>query len=225
MDKKYVLALFGVLVLGSGIAMAISAAGSATEVAQTRWNDATTTANVTIEGGNISNTDVSGVSLTERWASFWGDVSGSINLTDGTDFVYSWTWAATDGGEVCLSQDASFPFTTGAVTTAAAIDTAFGFAAGADQAADTYTDASIGVTLAETGLLTSTGTTLLDQSSFDNVAISDGTAAAEGDFAFCTDIDSAGTNYAGGAAHYEIMVPTTDSAGATETYFFFVELN
>lgn len=224
MENRFVLALLGVLVLGSGVAMAISAATSVNEIAQTRWNDSTSAASVVIEGGNISNTDVNGTSLTERWASFWGNVTGNIQLTDGTNFVYQWTWNGSSGGVVCLSQNNAFPFADTEVTTAAEIDTAFGFTGGADRAADTYTDATYPLTIADAAPVTSTGATLMDLSSFDNIAIGDGVETAEDDFAFCTDIDDLGTNYANVPAQYEIMVPTTDTAGATETYYFYVEL-
>jgi len=224
MNKYHV--LIGIMLL-SGIAFAMTGATVGSEVERGRWAG-NAAQSVATEGGNISGVNVTGTMLTEKWASFYGNVTGTIVLTDsaGTNNVYSWSWTAADGGEVCLSQDSSFPWASAETTTRAEIDTAFGFTSGADQAADTYTDASCSITINEVaGATSSTGTSLMGSSSFSNCILGDGTEAAEADFAFCTDIDNAGTNWNNEAANYEVMVPTTQTAGATETYYFFVELN
>ncbi len=225
MNFKSILALFGVMLFGAGLVMAISGATVGTEVERGRWAGLTAT-NVTTEGGNISGVDVTGATLTDRWASFYGNVSGNIRLTDsaGTNNVFAWTWTPASGGEVCLSQDGSFPWASSEATTRAAIDTAFGFTAGSDQAADTYTDTSQTITFNGISTITTTGTALQGTSTFVNRVVGDGTEAAEGDFAFCSEIE-AGTNYNGESANYEVMVPTTDTAGATDSYYFFAELN
>ncbi|MFH0885427.1 MAG: hypothetical protein V1861_06995 [Candidatus Micrarchaeota archaeon] len=205
--------------------MAISGATVGSEVERGRWAGLTVTS-VDTEGGNISGVNITGATLTDRWASYYGDVSGDIRLTDsaGTNNVYAWSWSPSSGGEVCLSQDGSFPWASAEAALRADIDTAFGFGAGSDQAADTYTDASQTIDLAGLSTITTTGTALQGSSSFVNRAVGDGTEAAEGDFAFCSEIE-AGTNYNSESANYEVMVPTSDSAGATETYYFFAELN
>jgi hypothetical protein len=226
MNIKMILALFGVMLFGAGTVMAMSNATTGTEDNLARWNGLTTAGAVSTEGGNISGVNVTGLTLTDRWASFFGNVTGAIQLTDsaGTNDVYNWSWNATDG-EVCLSQDQNFPWASAALTTGATIDTVWVFATGADKAVDTYTDATYPIDLSGLATITSTGTVLKGSSSFDNVAIGDATQAAEGDFAFCTDIDNAGTNYNNAPANYEIMVPTSDGAGTPETYYFFAELN
>jgi hypothetical protein len=223
--KKFILTLsFAVAMASIVFALTEASVGSATE--RGRWTGAAAGSDST-EGGNITGINVSGDMLTEKWAAYYGNVTGSVMLTDsaGTNNVYSWSWAPADGGEVCLSQDNNFPWASAEAAVRADVDTAFGFTAGdADSAANTYTDASCPLTINEVaGAITSTGTTLL--SGFDNCVLGDGIEAAEGDFAFCTEINDAGTNWNSEAANYEIMVPTTETAGATETYYFYVELN
>lgn len=222
MNFKNILALFGVVLFGAGLVMAISGASViGSEVERGRWAGLTAGSAAT-EGGNISGVNINGTTLTDRWASYYGNVSGDILLTDsaGTNNVYVWAWTPADGGEVCLSDASGFAWSSAAVTTAAAVDTDMGFASGADQAADTYTDASVSITFNGLATITSTGTALMGSSSFDNVAVTDST-----NFAYCTDIDTAGTNYNGESANYEVMVPTPDGASGPITYYFFAELN
>jgi hypothetical protein len=221
MNNKWIYALFGVLLLG-GVSFAISGA-TVTEVGdEARWNG-NTTGSVVTEGGNITSANVSSDTLTDRWASFYGNVTGAIILTDlaGTNNVYSWTWNASDGGEVCLSESDAFDFTSAVAGDGAAIDTAMGWGSGSDLGDLTYTGAGGSITFAGvTAITTADSVTLEGSSSFTDVVVSDTT-----NLAFCTDIDNSGTNYNGNAAQYEVMVPTNDSVGVTTTYYFYMELN
>jgi len=222
MNPKWIYAIFGIVLL-SGMAFAISGATVDPEVERGKWAG-NTSGSVTTEGGNVSGVNVSAGTSTEKWASFYGDVVGSIVLADSAaTSVYSWTWATTEGGEVCVTQDQNYVWTNAETTTAALVDTAFGFAAAdADSAANTLDDACT-VDLNEAPSVASVGATLL--SSYTTCAVGDGTESAEDDFAFCTDINGTGVNYEGVSADYELMVPTSDADAETETYYFFIELN
>lgn len=221
MNNKWIYALFGVLMLG-GVVFAISGATVGTEVERGRWTG-NTSGSVTTEGGNVSGVNVSSASLTDRWASFYGNVTGSIVLTDSaaTNNVYSWTWNTSDGGEVCLSDASGFDFTSAVAGDGAAIDTAYSWTTGSDLGDLTYTGAAGAITFSGvTAITTADSVALEGSSSFDDVVVTDTT-----NLAYCTDIDNAGTNYNGEAAQYEVMVPTSDAVDATTTYYFFVELN
>ncbi len=225
MNNKWIYALFGVLVMG-GVVFAISGATVGTETERGRWSG-NTSGSIVTEGGNVSGVNVTAGTLTSKWASFYGNVTGSIVLADSAATnVYSWTWAAADGGEVCLSTDQSFDFASLAGSgTGANVDSTWSFTTtDADSATNTLTE-SCTVALDDAASVTSnTGVTL--DSGFQTCSVTDtASPAAEGDFAFCVDIDSAGTNYNGEAADFEVMVPTSDGSSDTETYYFFVELN
>ncbi len=225
MNWKWIYAIFGFVVLSSVI-FAMSGATVSGAVERGRWAGLTA-GSYTTEGGNITGINVSTSMLTDRWASFYGNVTGGIRLTDssGVNDVYAWTWSATSGGEVCLSQNQTFPWASATSATAAGVDTAWGFTGAADSAANTYVDSNCSLTINEVaGAISSTGTYLQGSSSFENCVLDDG-GAGEANYAFCTNISSSGTNWNGEAANYEIMVPTTPGAGQTETYYFFVELN
>jgi len=219
MNFKNILALFGVVLFGAGLVTAISGATVGTEVEVARWTGLTA-GSVGTEGGNISGVNVTGATLTDRWAAYFGDVTGNIRLTDsaGTNNVYAWTWTAANGGEVCLSTDASFAFASAVAADGTDIDTAMAWGASADDGVTTYTGDDGSITFNGVTAITTADKVVLDGSSFTDVVVSDGA-----DLAYCTNINSAGTNYNGAAANYEIMVPTA-LTGVT-TYNFFAELN
>jgi hypothetical protein len=225
--RKNLLALLSVMIIGASLVLAISGA-TPTQVSQTRWGgDAA--ANHTTEGGNISSVNVSGTVLTDKWAAYSGNVSGRITLDDNGAgaAVFNWTWTPSTGGEVCVSTNSSFGFNAATTATAAGIDTAWGFTAGdADSAANTYTTTcGTALTFAQSSVAgTTAAADIMGLSTFLSCAVDD-TGAAEANYAFCTQIQSAGINYNNQSAHYELMVPTTAGASATETYFFYLELD
>ncbi|MBU0532201.1 hypothetical protein KKE38_01475 [Candidatus Micrarchaeota archaeon] len=224
MNPKWIYAIFGIVLL-SGMAFAISGATVGTEVERGKWAG-NTSGSVTTEGGNVSGVNVSAGVSTEKWASFYGDVVGSIVLADtSANQVYSWTWATTDGGEVCVTTDSAFDWASTQAAAGADIDTAFGFtAADADSGTSTTTSACT-VDLDDVAAAVTTVGVVLD-STFQTCYVSDiASPAVENDLAFCVDINGAGTNYNSEAADYEVMVPTGNGPTDTETYYFFVELN
>jgi len=230
MNIKMILALFGVMLFGAGIVLAISGA-TPTQIAQTRWNGSTP-GNVTIEGGNISNTNINGTTLTDRWAAFFGNVSGTIILGDNdTTKVYTWSWAAANGGEVCLSTAGAYDFSKSNKTNAldvAVIDAAaFGLGVAVDNATNTFTSTNCDLVFNNVNAsLTSSTANVTTTGGFNTCLLKNtATPTVTGDFAFCTKINNSGQDYKLGSSQYQIMVPTTPTVGATETYFFYMELN
>jgi hypothetical protein len=235
MNFKSILALFGVMLFGAGIVMAISAGtgASPTEVTNTRWAG-NASGSLTTEGGNITNADISGTTLTDRWAAFWGTISGTINLTDGTYNVYTWAWTPANGGIVCLSTNSSTSFesvTAGGAPAVAAVDTRFqlGPSTVADTAAKTFTTTSCTLPFSDGNITSAANVT--DVAGWDTCLVTDGATAAETDFAFCQVIKNSGSSFTGASANYEVMVPTTPGGTTTpgtedtETYFFYMQLN
>ena len=217
MNKAYM--LLGILLLGS-LAFAIEGASVSTEDERGKWLNASA-GNATTEGGNVSGVDISGSYSTEKWAAFFGSVSTGIVLADsaGTQ-VYNWTYSA-ESGEVCLSTDANFAWSSANTTTATEVDSAFGFAGTDADSANITLDQTCTVDLLQATVSGTPAVTLL--SNYQTCVIEDATSPTKNDLAFCVDIAS-GTNYNSESVDYEIMVPTNDTAGATETYYFFVEL-
>ena len=227
MKLKNLFAFIGVMLFGAGLVLAISGA-TPTEVSQTRWaGDAASSQ--TTEGGNISVVNVSGTALTDKWAAYSGNISGRITLDDNGAgaAVFNWTWTPATGGEVCVSTNSAFPFASATTATAGGVDTAWTFSTtDADSATNTYTaTCGTALTFAQSTVAgTTAAADLMGSSSFLSCAVDDG-GAAETNYAFCTQIQSAGTNYNNATVNYELMVPTTAGASATETYFFYLELD
>ncbi len=225
---KNMLAIIGILLVGAGIVMAISGA-STTLVSDTRWTGYAA-GNDTTQGGNISALNIAATALTSKWASYYGNVSGTIVLGNGSNNVYSWTWAQGTGGEVCVSTNNSFDFAAAVTATGANINTAWGFTANdADSGNNTYRSSNCNLNFTQAAVTNTGNVSLQGSSNFNSCVIRSGVIAAgtTGLVAFCTTIQpsATGLNYLGVPANYEILVATNNTAGATETYFFYAELS
>ena len=223
MKFKTVLALIGVMLFGAGIVLAISGA-TATQVGnQSRWTGGSS-GSITTEGGNISATNVASTSLTDRWAAFFGNVSGSIVLGNDTVYVYQWTYDPTAGGEVCLSTNSALNFAgTLAAAVPATLDTDFGLGTAADDAANTFQGSAGAMNFATSSV--SGLPTVATTGGFDTAAFTSGGTGAKSNYAFCTAINSAGKNYKNNDAQYQVIVPTTPGSATTESYYFYMEFN
>ncbi len=216
--KKQILAL---LLLGS-LAFAIQPAEGWNVVSTGKYTP-TGSANVTTEGGNVTNLDLAGNISTEKWAGYWGNVTGEIVLTPGTSLFYSWVWDSGNGGEVCaVAAPSGFDWSTLATPVAANIDAAFGFLTGdTDDTGNTLgnpcTVTVAGQTPSGIGDLTGVG-------GFETCAISDG-GTAKANYAFCVNITQGGSLFNSATGDYELLAPTNETAGATETHYFWLELD
>jgi len=227
--NKILFVFLGLLLLGSGLVMAISNA-SVSGTPLDRWGGNANAGSITTEGGNITSANVAANTLTDRWAGFFGNVTGNIYLTDNsgntTNYLFMWT-ASSPTGYVCVSENNNFPFGSATNATAAGIDGAWSFGAATDNATNTFTTSTCDITFYNPYVeITDTATAKnATNSAFETCAIDDGTSSpAETDFAFCTAINQSGKNYLNQSADYELIVPTTVGS-ATETYYFYAELN
>lgn len=220
MNFKNILALFGVVLFGAGFVMAISGA-TPTLVSDSRWSGATAGSDTT-EGGNISAVNVTGTALTDKWAAYWGNVTGSIVLGDNTNQLFTWTWTPGTGGEVCLSTASAFDFSGASTATGSDVDTAWSFTGTDADSGDNTFGGSCNLAFAG-GSVTGTEMINHEDSTYNTCVVDDGAGATESDYAFCSNIGTANA-YNGIGANYEVMVPTTSGAN-TETYYFYVELD
>jgi len=227
--NKTLFVFLGLLLLGSGLVMAISNASVSDVTRLTRWGGDATAGSIATEGGNITSANVAANTLTDRWAGFFGNVTGNIYLTDAsggtTGYLFMWT-ANSPTGYVCVSENNNFPFGSAENTTAVDINGAWSFGAATDNATNTFTTSTCDITFYNpyksiTGTANAKNAT---NSAFETCAIDHTTASAETDFAFCTAINQSGKNYLNDSADYELIVPTT-VGNATETYYFYAELN
>lgn len=234
--NKAILVFLGVLLLGSGLVMAIRGA-TVTKVADlVRWTAVGSPGNTTTEGGNITMLNLNASSLTDRWAGFYGNLTGELYLTDNasgtTAYLFKWANALpTDTGEVCVSTGSAFNFLAAVAGTAADVDTLWGFGGVPDNATLTFTGTCNDFVFDEQGV-TVTGAPAANHSNggastFATCAINDGSAAAKANLAFCVQTKAAGTTYNSETANYELMVPTPFASGSAgfQQYFFYAEVN
>jgi len=208
------------MLFGAGIVLAISGA-AVTAGTQSRWSG-NTSGNVTTEGGNITQVTISAATLTDRWAAFWGNVSGTIVLGNTTKSVYNWTVTTPSGGDVCVSTNGTMTFTTLSAATATGINTAFALGSAADNATNTFTNATCNISFVQGPVNNTANTTTTG--GFNTCAITSG-GTAKDNYAFCTALNSTGQNYVGQTVQYQLIVPTNNSVNATETYFFYLEIS
>ncbi len=103
-------ALFAVLLVPSALA---EPTGANVTIGPSERGTATTAETVDTEGGNVTEVNVSGTSITGRWAGFWGTVEGGIALTDAADNAFfEWTVSNVTGAVVYAASAAVTDFST-----------------------------------------------------------------------------------------------------------------
>lgn len=197
---------------------------SATEESSTN-PDPTASGTITTQGGEISNVTLVADSFTERWAGFYGNVTGTISLGSaeaGTADLYKWDWTVADEGEVIASTSNSITWADLVNGAAAEVDAAnaWNFDSGSDKAADTFVDDTGSFTI---GDATAAAAPLaLTEGGYNTGIIKDATTVTgKGDLLFVVSINTGGTTFNGETHDFEMIVPT----GATENYYFYVELS
>jgi len=203
---------------------AIQPASSWNLISSSKYNQ-TVQANHTTEGGNVTNLDLGGNVSTERWAGYWGNVTGEIILSPATSIFYRWPWDSSLGGEVCAVAAASgFDWSGVQAVTAAAVNTVWNFGAATDNASNTFTSAACSLDVA--GASVTTVGNLTGVGGFETCAVADvGAPAGKDDLAFCTNVSYGGSLFNGQDGDYELLVPTNETAGTFETYYFWIELD
>ncbi len=181
----------------------------------------TTAGSLDAEGGNVTELNITATVSTERWQGYYGNVSGQLQLGDGTDVFYD--FSAATALAVFASTSNSFDFSLLNNVTAAAVDTAWSYNSGNDQAADIFTSYTANVSNVSTPptvqLTTGAGNTV-----WNSTALSNGTTVDKTHFAFGVNVSSSANAvcFNGDTCDYELMVPA-DGLG-TDTYYFYVEI-
>jgi len=182
-------------------------------------------ANVTTEGGNVTQLNLSSNISTEKWAGFWGNVSGRIVLSPGTGMFYTWTWDSSRGGEVCaIAAPSGFDWSGLQSVTAAVINSIWNFGSATDNATNTLTS-TCNVDIAGIPVSNTAGN-VTGGNYFKTCAVADqASPSTKADIAFCVNITQGGNLFNGQTGDYQLLVATNETAGTTETYYFWLELD
>ena len=185
-------------------------------------------ANVTTEGGNVTQLDLDSNISTAKWAGYWGNVTGEIVLApNNTAMFYNWIWDSSDGGEVCaIAAPSGFDWSSVQAAVGSAVDTAWFFNDWDTDSGTNTLDDDCSVQVAGTYIpvtnCTTTGSNILDTALVADTA---GPAFAKYDLAFCVNITNDTVLFNGVIGDYELLTATNETAGATETHYFWLELN
>jgi hypothetical protein len=196
------------------------------------FSDASTVS-VDVQAGNVTELNISGTAITNHWAGFFGEISGTMTLetSDGNVF-YNWSGLSDVSGEVFASTDNTVTWsgigcaTAGEIT---AIETALGIAAtDADTIGLTYSSIAhpafdVGVVTGITGC-NSTNTYVnngvKDPTTFYQILLTD----TNGDAVYTTLINETTQGFDGNNHDFQLLVGESDAAGVTPLYFY-IELN
>ncbi|MBD3398060.1 hypothetical protein GF412_02670 [Candidatus Micrarchaeota archaeon] len=199
-----------------------------TFISSSKYTPGISAGQATIEGGNISGTNLDSNASTERWAGFYGNVTGELVLAEAANsaFMHKWQWSPSNGGEICISINSSLSLFFIAAATGAEIDSAWSFSPSvSDSGTNTFnlTNCSMniggadlhGADYADTGPAGGFSTCV-----FKTVSGS----PAKNDMLFCVNITN-GTLFNGLQGNYEVMAPTNAAPNSYETYYFYANLN
>ena len=212
------------VVLACGVSFAMDNASVVAGAQSEFTNQPADAGKVITEGGNVTEVTLSANVSTEKWAGFYGNVSGMLVLAQAADQYYLYNWTMNKSkGSVCVSTNTAPAWAGVLASLASTIDTAWGFTAGdTDSAANTFN---------QTAVLNIGGTTVpaVPAAKTGGVGFLTGvvgnlTTTGKDALAFCVNTTDAGTNYKGGKSDFELMAPTNETEAVTETYYFFVEL-
>lgn len=180
---------------------------------------------VNTEGGKITEVDLAADSYTERWAGFYGDVTGTISLGDGSADLYQWNWTPASEGEVIASTASSGLTWASLVNGAKAdVDNLWGFSSGSDQAVDAFGSTDT-FTIGDQTMANAPATQTLGSSAYKTAIVNDGANESKTDFLFVVNIINDGTTFNGETHDFEMIVPTNGAIDETENYYFYVELS
>gem|GEM_PF-1483187 len=184
--------------------------------------------NLSSEGGNITGSNIYTEQLTDRWAAFYGNITGSIILTDkeGANNVYQWGWTPTDGGVVCTSTNSSVTDLKLYPADGDDIDAAWGFAPSeADSGRNTFNQTGCGLTIGTTPITNAGYADTGPAGGFVTCSLKAEIPATKPDMFFCTNITQNGVFWNNETGDFELMVPTAFGNNVYETYYFYVNLD
>ncbi|MBU0471354.1 MAG: hypothetical protein KKF65_01920 [Nanoarchaeota archaeon] len=226
-----VMVLLTVMIVNNALGQPV-APGTQTPTSSNRGT-AAGDASLTAEGGNVTNVDITSTGITGKWAGFYGDVTGSISLEDGSsNNFYNWS-SASPSGEVyaSLAQSPSWgSIACGDSTTVANQVAALNLSLGMDNFTKTFCETCgnhsafvVGGTsfsddecTYRTNVFNQTGT---QDTNWDQILLTDGTNAV-----YSTIIQQDNNGFDGSTPDFQLLVPENASTSVLTTYYFFVEL-
>jgi hypothetical protein len=193
---------------------------------------------IAAQAGNVTQVDISALSITKSWQGYYGNVTGAIALQDANNKTF-YNWSVTSNtGKVYATRTTSVNFATVNCTPAANLTTEETFlgqvAADADSVSKTFTKPNthptfgVGSVSIETGSCYATNafdSTGAQTANYFQVLLADANGA--GNIIYTTLMNGSKTGFNNQAWDFELLVGQNGHAGgpSTTTYYFYVELN
>jgi hypothetical protein len=189
--------------------------------------------NASAEAGNATNLDIDSLQLTKSWQGYYGNVTGKILLSDGSNNrMYDWN-ISSPAGQVYASRSGTVDWTSVNCSSAAQITaerTALGQGVtDADSVANTFTsEGHPGFNIGTNPIAGCKSTTLYNQtgvqsSLFWNILLSD----TNNQTVYATILDHNKKGFQGSNLDFELLVGEDghgSEANSVTPYFFFVDL-
>lgn len=229
--KRFLFILFAFATIGmlSSVALAVNGASSVNIVGSGERAASDPAQSFNASAGNVTELLIQGDTVTQTWQGYFGNVSGTIQLADGSgNVMYNWS-AANPSGEVLASVNQTVDWAniacagTSDITT---LESRYNVGTSVDGVDETFSGTTGSVTVANTALSGCRNTTIYDETGssgvdFEELLLWDGDAAV---FASILEQDALGFD---NVTHdFQMMVLEDGHAGDTleTTYYFFVEL-
>ncbi len=224
--------LFGTLVAILGALLMASIAAAAPVGASITSGTASsltpaTAQSVNANGGNVQEVNVTGYTITDKWAGFFGQVSGNVELGDSAGHIfYKWTVNDPTGSIVYAAvNDSNVDWTNiSALYGNDAILPSF-LTTGADSFNNTFTQQAASLTVGTTTISNVNYTTTWDNSTgtpgqgtvFKTYALKDGTNK---DMIFAAEAVNNTAGFNGNAVDYQVLVGLTSQTSSVPVYFY-----
>ncbi len=234
--KKAVLLMIVIGLLYTGISSVLGAQGATSisvgDTSRANLTNGTSSQSTDVQAGNVTELNISGDTITEHWAGFYGEVTGNMTLQDSSGNVfYDWTGIGAPAGEVFASNSSSLDWSgIGCASSAeiSAIESSLGISGtDADNIASTYDSNAhpsfdVGSVTGisgcnSTNTYTNTGK---DTSTFYQILLTD----TAGSPVYTTLINDTTTGFDASTHDFQLLVGESDAAGASTVYFY-IELD
>jgi hypothetical protein len=228
--KKIVLLtmILGLLYAGVNSVFGVQGATSISVGPSSRANYSNTSSATTgVQAGNVTELNLTGTSITDHWAGFYGDISGNMTLGDSSGHsFYDWTGINSAAGEVYASTSNAVAWSgIGCIDIAeiANLETSLGITAtDADRVNQTYTTSAHpdftvgGVSISGCNSTNANTDAGPSATAFYQILLSD----TGGDAVYTTLINESTTGFDAVAHDFELLVGESDSLGTTPLYFY-----
>lgn len=208
----------------SAIAFATEPDGATVSVGTPQHKNDTLPGNVTADGGNITQVNLTGEVSTTAWQGFYGQVTGSITLEDNTgDVLYSWN-VTNASGEVLASRNSTINFATVAGVQNCTVDETL-TGTGTDRVNNTFTNGTVDFEIAGVSITAACNTFTYVANATQTNRYQEIILNATGVTSiYVTKINDSTTSFDGTLQDYQMIVPDFSNT-TTSTYFFFVEID